>query len=432
MLDEFCPDCGTHRIALFRFCRECGLDYDELDARGELPGGPYSAIQAEPASGIRASVRRDAAQASTQRGARRGRGLGRFLPVGLAAVLAVAVVGALAIGTGLGTMTTGATGSAPPGLGAVTPSDALVPSASLAAAAAAPVGGVEVAAPAEVPGAIPSATPEPLLAPTGETMQATVTRVIDGDTIVVDADGKEFRVRYLGMDAPALVNLDRPVEYMAQEAADANRALVSSAAVVLERDVTDTDQYGQLLRHVWVEHDGQLILVGLDLVRAGLARATASGDDVRHAAAFADAQQAAKAAAIGMWGDPPLPVTGETAAPAETALPRLVGVAPVSVFSSVPAEFRGEPGIYTWRSVTFGDPTTTVRWDVGSSATRGCQFDWRLDPASGTGVGATVVVNGRDRASGERVEVTGFTEAVLVVTTTCPDWMLSLQGTAAP
>src|SRR6476646_7253054 len=42
MLQEFCPDCGTARVALFRWCRTCGIDYDDLDARGELPAGPYS------------------------------------------------------------------------------------------------------------------------------------------------------------------------------------------------------------------------------------------------------------------------------------------------------------------------------------------------------------------------------------------------------
>jgi len=32
--------------------------------------------------------------------------------------------------------------------------------------------------------------------------QATVTRVVDGDTIVVNIAGSEYRVRYIGVDTP--------------------------------------------------------------------------------------------------------------------------------------------------------------------------------------------------------------------------------------
>ena len=47
---------------------------------------------------------------------------------------------------------------------------------------------------------------------------------------------------------PESVKLDTPVQYMAQEASAANEALVAGREVVLERDVSDTDQYDRLLR----------------------------------------------------------------------------------------------------------------------------------------------------------------------------------------
>ena len=213
-----------------------------------------------------------------------------YLPVGIAAVLAVAVVGALAIGAGNGVIGTAVrTSAAPTSVAAVAVPAALLPT--------------------------PTPTAEPVFAPTGQTTQATVKRVIDGDTIIVLVGDTEYRVRYIGVDAPESVSLARPVEFMGRDAADANRRLVSSATVVLERDQSDTDAYGQLLRHVWVERDGTLALVGLEMVRAGLARIEPSAQDTKYAALFEDAQEAARAAGLGIWSAPPLPITGTDAGP---------------------------------------------------------------------------------------------------------------------
>ena len=73
----------------------------------------------------------------------------------------------------------------------------------------------------------------------------------DGDTIVVAIDGTEYRVRYIGMDAPESVAPDSPVELFALAATAANEALVGGKQVILERDVSETDQFDRLLRNVW-------------------------------------------------------------------------------------------------------------------------------------------------------------------------------------
>jgi micrococcal nuclease len=281
---------------------------------------------------------------------------------------------------------------------------------------------------------LPTAAPTaaPVFAPTGDTTQATVTRVIDGDTIIVLVGDTEYRVRYLDVDAPASVSLDRPVEFMGRDAADANRRLVSSAAVVLERDQSETDDHGQLLRHVWVDHDGTLALVGLEMVRAGLARTAPSAQDTKYTALFEDAQQAARSTGIGIWSSPPLPVTGPTPAPVEASLPRLVRADPITIYSSAPTRLTGAAGVYTWRSVGFADANVQLDWDVKASATRSCEFDWRLEPASGAAVGSTLDVPVRGRETGGRTLAIDFTDALLVTTTTCPDWSFSMQGTEAP
>ena len=139
----------------------------------------------------------------------------------------------------------------------------------------------DIAAVFATPRPTPTATPTPAVTlpatgftPSGPTTEATVERVVDGDTIVVDADGVELYIRYLGMDAPEAVKLDTPVQFMAPEATQANAQLVSGQIVILERDVSESDDSARLLRHVWVDRDGTLFLVGLELVKAGFALAT--------------------------------------------------------------------------------------------------------------------------------------------------------------
>jgi len=153
------------------------------------------------------------------------------------------------------------------------------------------------------------ATPAPSAAsgfgagPTGPTRVATVASVTDGDTIRVLLDGRNVRVRYIGIDAP---ETEAGPEWMGSEAADANGDLVAGRDVILEMDVSETDRFGRLLRHVWVETDAGLVLVSLELLRLGLAEVTTFPPDIKYAdALFLPAQHAAREAGLGMWGTPP-------------------------------------------------------------------------------------------------------------------------------
>ena len=170
-------------------------------------------------------------------------------------------------------------------------------------------GGPDIAAIFATPRPTTPATPTPAVTlpatgfvPTGPTTEATVERVIDGDTIVVDAGGARLYVHYLGIDAPESVALDRPVQFMGPEASQANAQLVSGQTVILERDVSEADGAARLLRDVWVDRDGTLFLVGLELVKAGFARAVPQPPDVKYQALYADAEAQARAAGLGIWG----------------------------------------------------------------------------------------------------------------------------------
>ena len=59
-----------------------------------------------------------------------------------------------------------------------------------------------------------SATPssEPTTTFSANLTPATVTRVIDGDTIKVEIEGREYTVRYIGINSPETVDPRRPVE----------------------------------------------------------------------------------------------------------------------------------------------------------------------------------------------------------------------------
>jgi micrococcal nuclease len=128
-----------------------------------------------------------------------------------------------------------------------------------------------------------------------------VAEVLDGDTIVIE--GGE-RVRFIGVDTPETVHPSKPVQCFGREASDFTKQLLEGSIVRLERDISDTDKYGRLLRYVHLE-DGSL--VNLKLVEAGFAYASAYPPDIAHAAEFSAAMAAAREAKTGLWGGCPIP-----------------------------------------------------------------------------------------------------------------------------
>lgn len=121
-------------------------------------------------------------------------------------------------------------------------------------------------------------------APPGES--AKVVNVIDGDTIDVRMDGDTYRVRYIGVNTP-----ERD-EKCYRDATEANADLVDGETVTLVRDVSDTDQYGRLLRYVYV--DGTF--VNAELVEQGYAESRHYPPDTAHNDTFDDLEAEAKAA----------------------------------------------------------------------------------------------------------------------------------------
>jgi len=157
----------------------------------------------------------------------------------------------------------------------------------------------------------PTRTPTPAQAPIRA--EAQVTQVIDGDTIEVSIGGQLYRLRYIGVDSP------EPGQWMGKQASEANRALVGGKTVYLEKDVSDTDRYGRLLRYVYLA-DGTF--VNAELVRQGYAAAKQYPPDTKYHKLFSDLQEQAKGAGKGLWAARPTP---KPVAPVPTVTPGLEG-----------------------------------------------------------------------------------------------------------
>lgn len=124
---------------------------------------------------------------------------------------------------------------------------------------------------------------------------AAVTRVVDGDTIVIDTGQK---VRYIGINTPESVDPRKPVQCFGAEASARNKALVEAKEVKLVKDVSETDKYGRLLRYVYLA-DGTF--VNLELVKEGYARVDTFPPDVKFSKEFVAADKAARLAQKGLW-----------------------------------------------------------------------------------------------------------------------------------
>jgi micrococcal nuclease len=143
------------------------------------------------------------------------------------------------------------------------------------------------------------------LASIGPTTRARFVRAVDGDTIHVEIDGEQLTVRLIGLDAPELARGGEPAEPLATDATEAAVDLLDDApSLVLERDRSDTDRFGRLLRYVWQPVGGDWRLLNAELARLGLAEARDYRPDTGRQAILDAAEDEARRARRGIWGAP--------------------------------------------------------------------------------------------------------------------------------
>ena len=134
-----------------------------------------------------------------------------------------------------------------------------------------------------------------------------VTNVIDGDTIEVQIDGTNYKVRYIGIDSP---EADAP---FGDSAKARNAELVSGKTVLLVKDVTETDVYDRLLRYVIVDSG----FINQVLVQEGFAVAKDYPPDTACSSELYAAQKVAQDNLLGVWApQPPSKSTSDSEAEA--------------------------------------------------------------------------------------------------------------------
>jgi micrococcal nuclease len=162
------------------------------------------------------------------------------------------------------------------------------------------------------PTAVPAtAAPASGAAPIGPTEVATVLSITDGDTIRVDRGHGSERVRYIGINTPEVGDPG------GSEATAENARLVEGRQIVLERDVSETDQFDRLLRYIWIHEGATWTFVNLELIERGFAQAATYPPDVRYVDLFVAAQQTARANEVGLWAPAPAPEAQPTDEPDE-------------------------------------------------------------------------------------------------------------------
>lgn len=127
-----------------------------------------------------------------------------------------------------------------------------------------------------------------------------VTRVVDGDTIKVNFNGKEESLRFIGMDTPESVHPDSSKNGpLGKIASDYTRSMLEGKEIAIEFDVGERDHYGRLLGYVWV--DGHML--NKTLVEKGYAKMATYQPNVRYVDDFKTLQEDARKNNRGFWKD---------------------------------------------------------------------------------------------------------------------------------
>ncbi|MBI2421046.1 MAG: thermonuclease family protein [Candidatus Levybacteria bacterium] len=128
-----------------------------------------------------------------------------------------------------------------------------------------------------------------------------VVKVIDGDTLDVEMDGRKETLRLIGIDTPETVDPRKSVQCFGKEASEFTRNMLLGKFVLLEADPTqgERDKYGRLLRYVFLEDDNFNEI----LIREGFAHEYTYSLSYKYQKEFKDAQNFAQENKKGLWAD---------------------------------------------------------------------------------------------------------------------------------
>ena len=157
-----------------------------------------------------------------------------------------------------------------------------------------------------------------------------VLKVVDGDTIKIECEGKSETVRLIGVDTPETVHPNKPIEQFGPEASAFLKNLLKGESVYLRFGNDERGKYGRLLAYVYRAPDA--IFVNLEIVRQGYGSAYTKYP-FKHQDIFRNYEERAQEVGKGLWAG-------------ETAKPSLKGVS-----ESVPqADVDGDMTVYVTKS----------------------------------------------------------------------------------
>lgn len=133
-----------------------------------------------------------------------------------------------------------------------------------------------------------------------ETIGYRVVKVVDGDTLDVDIDGKTERLRLIGIDTPETVDPRKSVQCFGVQASNKAKELLTGQYVQLESDESqgERDKYKRLLRYV-ILPDGTNF--NKYMISEGYAHEYTYDEAYKYQADFKQAEIDARNANKGLW-----------------------------------------------------------------------------------------------------------------------------------
>lgn len=134
--------------------------------------------------------------------------------------------------------------------------------------------------------------------PNGKITNLTVKRVVDGDTLVLEKEGTEYKVRLIGVNTPESVHLDKTKNTeFGKVASEFTKKRLENKTVDIEFDAGPTDRYGRLLVYLYL--DG--VSYNEVLLEEGMAQVMIYSPNVKNAELYKSIEKVAKDKKVGLW-----------------------------------------------------------------------------------------------------------------------------------
>ena len=137
-----------------------------------------------------------------------------------------------------------------------------------------------------------------ILRPTQTDTNYQVIRIIDGDTVEVQYEGRPTSVQLIGVDAPETVRSGKPPERYGEEATRFLQDFLLDESVYFRFDENKWDKYDRILAYVYRASDG--IFVNLEIIREGYGRVD-TRYPFRHEDTFMSYESRVRTAQKGLW-----------------------------------------------------------------------------------------------------------------------------------